>query len=59
MKPNTFNICPTCIHRDSCVITHDKSQVWSCSEYEEGATEAKNQHLVNNINKEKPEMVMA
>ncbi|MFD2832353.1 hypothetical protein [Gramella sp. AN32] len=35
MKSNPFNICPTCIHKDSCVLTTQKSQVWSCSEYDE------------------------
>jgi ssDNA-binding Zn-finger/Zn-ribbon topoisomerase 1 len=35
MKANTFNICPTCTHREYCVLTDLKSQVWSCSEYDE------------------------
>ncbi|QYA26700.1 hypothetical protein G3I01_14765 [Gramella sp. MT6] len=35
MKSNHFNICPTCIHKNSCVLTSQKSKVWSCSEYEE------------------------
>ncbi|MFC4689934.1 hypothetical protein ACFO5T_05790 [Dokdonia genika] len=56
MKANTFNICPTCIHRDTCVLTTQKSQVWSCSEYDESSTK------VNQINIKKnaqPEMAMA
>lgn len=39
MKANPFNICPTCIHRETCVLTDQKSQVWSCSEYEEEGTQ--------------------
>lgn len=35
MKTNQFNICPSCIHVKTCVLTAQKSQVWSCSEYEE------------------------
>ena len=41
MKPNAFNICSTCIHKDLCVLTTKKSQVWSCSEYDEGAAETR------------------
>lgn len=32
---NHFNICPSCIHRNSCVLTAQKDTVWSCSEYDE------------------------
>ncbi|UAB80103.1 hypothetical protein INR76_08135 [Marixanthomonas sp. SCSIO 43207] len=39
MKINSFNICPTCAHITSCVLTDQKSQVWSCSEYEETSSE--------------------
>jgi hypothetical protein len=54
MKTNSFNICPTCTHRETCVLTNQKSQVWSCSEYDEGAVEH------SNIKKEHhPEMVMS
>lgn len=35
MKPNRFNICPSCVHVKTCVLTDQKSLVWSCSEYEE------------------------
>ncbi|SDF08181.1 hypothetical protein [Ulvibacter litoralis] len=35
MKTNSFNICPTCEHRETCILTDQKAQVWSCSEYEE------------------------
>ncbi len=41
MKTNPFNICPTCKQKDSCVLTDSKSQVWSCSEYEELAPETR------------------
>ena len=36
MNANSFNICPGCVHMYSCVLTSLKSQVWSCSEFEEG-----------------------
>ena len=32
---NHINICPTCIQRNDCVLTVQKSKVWSCSEYDE------------------------
>lgn len=56
MKSNPFNICPTCFYRESCVLTTQKSQVWSCSEYEEGAIITKAQPIVKNIKKAKPKM---
>ncbi|RMA58737.1 hypothetical protein BXY75_2114 [Ulvibacter antarcticus] len=43
MKANPFNICPSCIHRETCVLTDQKSQVWSCSDYGEVATEVTSQ----------------
>ncbi len=43
MKTNSFNICPTCMHKDTCVLTEQKSQVWSCSEYDEALFEDKNE----------------
>lgn len=35
MKTNNFNICPSCTHRNTCVLTAHKDKVWSCSEFEE------------------------
>jgi hypothetical protein len=35
METNAFNICPTCNHKESCVLTTQKNQVWSCSDYDE------------------------
>jgi len=35
MTTNPFNICPTCIHFHTCVLTEVKEKVWSCSEYDE------------------------
>lgn len=35
MTTNPFNICPTCDHVKTCVLTEMKEQVWSCSEYDE------------------------
>ena len=32
---NHFNICPSCMHRSTCVLTAQKDKVWSCSEYDE------------------------
>lgn len=29
-----FNICPDCIHRNYCVLTAQKDNVWSCSEFD-------------------------
>lgn len=42
MNANPFNICPGCVHNPYCVLTSQKSQVWSCSEFEEG-TQVKEQ----------------
>lgn len=35
MKPKQFNICPSCKHKATCVLTRQKNLVWSCSEYDE------------------------
>lgn len=35
MNAKHFNICPSCIHRNTCVLTAQKDKVWSCSEYDE------------------------
>lgn len=35
MKTNQFNICPSCMHITTCVLTKQKSLVWACSEYDE------------------------
>lgn len=32
---NHFNICPSCLHKNSCVLTEQKAKVWSCSEFDE------------------------
>lgn len=40
MKTNSFNICPTCMHKETCILTDQKSQVWSCSEYDNEIVEA-------------------
>lgn len=58
MKSNTFNICPSCIHIAYCVFTHDKSQVWSCSEHEEAIVDNTSQQNIQNLNKESPEMAV-
>lgn len=35
---NHFNICPSCLHRNNCVLTAQKDKVWSCSEFDEQKT---------------------
>lgn len=61
MKANQFNLCPSCIHLEMCVLTSQKSKVWSCSEYDEDiATISKKTNLKTSIKQEqKPEMVMS
>ncbi|MEZ7494314.1 hypothetical protein QO206_02375 [Leeuwenhoekiella aequorea] len=38
MKINSFNICPSCVHITTCVLTMQKELVWSCSEYDYATT---------------------
>ena len=59
MKANAFNICPTCVHKKTCVLTTQKSQVWSCSEYEEkeAKTQANIKLMINK--KDQAKRVMA
>jgi len=45
MKINHFNICPTCEHQNTCVLTNQKSQVWSCSEYDETINRQENNEV--------------
>ncbi|WP_432411733.1 hypothetical protein [Rasiella sp. SM2506] len=59
MTSNTFNICPICVHKDICVLTTQKNQVWSCSEYEEGAVKIKADLPSVNNKKKQPEMAVA
>lgn len=35
MNTNKTNLCPSCQHNRSCVLTSHKESVWSCSEYDE------------------------
>jgi hypothetical protein len=35
MKTHPLNLCPSCLYNNTCVLTTLKSQVWSCSEYDE------------------------
>lgn len=35
MKANPFNLCARCYHITSCVLTHQKNSVWSCSEFDD------------------------
>ena len=41
MSSDKFNICPSCVHRDVCVLTLQKEKVWSCSEYDLEETNTK------------------
>lgn len=59
MKTNPFNICPTCVYNETCVLTTEKSQVWSCSEYDEETTQSHNfQEPVSIKSESQQEMVM-
>ncbi|WP_158676870.1 hypothetical protein [Pukyongia salina] len=59
MKSNSFNICPSCIHNAYCVITHNKSDVWSCSEYEEAISKSTSPQNIPQLKNESQEMVVA
>ncbi|QHI39298.1 hypothetical protein IMCC3317_47080 [Kordia antarctica] len=60
MKSNPFNICPTCIHKNTCVLTAQKDQVWSCSEFEETVVMMQQSTTnISNENKRVPEMILA
>ncbi len=39
---NHINICPSCMHRNSCVLTAQKDKVWSCSEFDEDLSNENN-----------------
>lgn len=48
---NHFNICPSCIHRNSCVLTVEKDKVWSCSEYDEEFEQLSNLETDQELNR--------
>lgn len=52
---NTFNICPSCTHRNSCALTAEKDKVWSCSEFDDIE---RNQTIVKKINEPERELVL-
>lgn len=54
MNINPINICPHCVHASYCVLTHTKSLVFSCTEYDELQYKAPVQ--TQNIKKRKPEL---
>ncbi|MCZ4318152.1 hypothetical protein O4H26_04035 [Aequorivita viscosa] len=35
MNTNSTNLCRECAHATYCVLTHNKSEVFSCSEFDE------------------------
>ncbi|WP_194852269.1 hypothetical protein [Nonlabens antarcticus] len=53
MKKLDFNICPACMHKETCVLTHEKSQVWSCSDFDEKVATANLQPQKNNLQKKR------
>ncbi len=59
MKANAFNICPDCAHYRTCVLTTEKSQVWSCSEFDELPPETGAALTSISDNKDQPEMALA
>ncbi|GGX06567.1 hypothetical protein GCM10007384_05350 [Aquimarina muelleri] len=59
MKSNPFNICPTCVHENTCVLTTQKSQVWSCSEYDEETVTIATKLKPKSIMKKEPKPEMA
>ncbi|GEQ86299.1 hypothetical protein ULMS_18070 [Patiriisocius marinistellae] len=59
MKLNQVNICPSCIYKDTCVLTMQKNKVWSCSEYEEGSEIFKTESTPVVKKQTEPEMAMA
>jgi len=58
MKKNQFNICPTCAHQKTCVLTAHKEQVWECSEYDRSYGDEKevNKNLSSAMLKHEPAM---
>ena len=46
MKSKPLNLCSICINNVTCILTHIKDRVWSCSEFEEN-----NVTLASKINK--------
>ncbi|MDP2541152.1 hypothetical protein [Tenacibaculum discolor] len=46
MNTNPFNICPSCIEVNTCVLTKSKEKVWSCSEYNEVVEKEKKEEAV-------------
>lgn len=61
MKTHSFNLCPSCLYKNSCVLTTLKSQVWSCSEYDEDNFKEDHSFVIDKTNKNEsqPELVMA
>jgi hypothetical protein len=43
---NHINICPSCIHRNICVLTAQKEKVWSCSEFDEEVSNISSREIV-------------
>jgi len=55
MNIHPINLCPKCAHAPYCVLTHAKSMVFSCSEYDELQYKAPIAQLIN-IKVRKPEL---
>lgn len=54
MNRNNINLCDGCAHAAYCVLTHNHSAVFSCSEYEE--LQHRNPEPLLKITKRKPQM---
>ena len=53
-----FNICPSCMYLSTCVLTAQKDNVWSCSEFDEETSKDFNLETLQDFNLEnlqKPE----
>lgn len=57
---NHFNICPDCMHHNTCVLTAQKDRVWSCSEFDEEVPNKYNLEKVKKLEQQqnqRPELV--
>ncbi|SFI99143.1 hypothetical protein [Olleya namhaensis] len=53
-----FNICPDCIHRNYCVLTAQKDNVWSCSEFDAFNSGQPNQLTSEQVKQPEQELVL-
>ena len=55
MNTNPINLCNRCVHAAYCILTHNQSTVFSCSEFDE--TQHQIPTPILKIKKRKPELV--